>query len=72
MAIEVHLVDHTTDPVRSLYTAYRVCYSAFTPAQIEVFKKTGAQAVVGFSHPNYSHMSVLPENVRAALAADFD
>ncbi len=35
MAIEVHLVDHTTDPIRSLYTAYRVCYSAFTPAQIE-------------------------------------
>jgi hypothetical protein len=44
----------------------------FTPAQIEAFKKPGAQVVVGFSHPNYSHMSVLPENVRAALAADFD
>lgn len=44
----------------------------FTPAQIEAFKKPGAQVVVGFSHPNYSHMSVLPENVRAALASDFD
>jgi len=35
MAIEVTLTDHTTDPLRSLYTAFRVCYSSFTPAQIE-------------------------------------
>ena len=44
----------------------------FTPAQIESFKKPGAQIVLGFSHPNYSHMSVLPENVRASLSGDFD
>ncbi|MBM4415608.1 MAG: FAD-dependent thymidylate synthase [Chloroflexi bacterium] len=35
MAIDVRLVDHTHDPIRTLYTAYRVCYSSFTPAQIE-------------------------------------
>ena len=35
MAIEVTLIDHTPDPVRTLYTAFRVCYSALTPAQIE-------------------------------------
>ncbi|MCY4615366.1 MAG: thymidylate synthase (FAD), partial [Chloroflexi bacterium] len=35
MAIEVALLDHTQDPVRTLYTAFRVCYSALTPAQIE-------------------------------------
>lgn len=33
--IEVTLLDHTTDPLRTLYTAFRVCYSALTPAQIE-------------------------------------
>ena len=44
----------------------------FSPAQIEAFKKPGAQVVVGFSHPNYSHMSMLPENVRTSLANDFD
>lgn len=33
--IEVHLTDHTTEPVKSLYTAFRVCYSALTPGQIE-------------------------------------
>ncbi|MDB5570366.1 MAG: hypothetical protein JWN93_1549 [Hyphomicrobiales bacterium] len=44
----------------------------FTPAQIAAFKTPGAQVVVGVSHENYNHMSVLPDNVRAALAADFD
>jgi len=35
MPIEVRLTDHTHDPIRTLYTAFRVCYSALTPAQIE-------------------------------------
>jgi hypothetical protein len=26
----------------------------------------------GFDHPNYGHMAMLPEAVRAALAEDFD
>jgi thymidylate synthase (FAD) len=34
MAIEVRLLDHTGDPVRSLYMAYRTCYSALTPLQV--------------------------------------
>ncbi|HEU0074581.1 MAG TPA: FAD-dependent thymidylate synthase [Dehalococcoidia bacterium] len=33
--IEVKLLDHTSDPIRSLYMAYRVAYSALTPVQIE-------------------------------------
>jgi hypothetical protein len=33
---------------------------------------TGAQIVVGIDHPNYAHMAVLPEPIRAALAEDFD
>ncbi|HEX3442908.1 MAG TPA: DUF3501 family protein [Pseudolabrys sp.] len=44
----------------------------FTPQQIAAFKKPGAQVVIGFDHPNYSHMAVMPEPVRAALAEDFD
>lgn len=35
MAIDVRLLDHTADPLKTLYTAFRVCYSALTPAQIE-------------------------------------
>ena len=34
MAIQVTLIDHTANPVRALYMAYRVCYSALTPQQI--------------------------------------
>ena len=43
-----------------------------TPAQIAAFKQPGARVLLGLSHPNYSHMAVLPEPMRAALATDFD
>ena len=45
---------------------------AFTPDQKVAFRTTGAEAIVGIAHPKYSHMAVLPEESRAALAADFD
>ena len=35
------------------------------------FKEPGAAIVVGFDHPNYGHMAVMPEAVRQALAGDF-
>lgn len=44
----------------------------FTPAQIAVFKAAGSRVLVGFDHPNYGHMAVMPDPVRTALAADFD
>ena len=44
----------------------------FTPAQIAAFRSGPGDVVVGFDHPNYSHMAVMPEPVRAALAEDFD
>jgi hypothetical protein len=44
----------------------------FTPQQIAAFKKPGAQIVLGFDHSNYSHMAVMHEPVRTALADDFD
>ncbi len=34
MAIQVSLLSHTEDPLRSLYMAYRTCYSALTPQQV--------------------------------------
>lgn len=34
MAIQVTLIDHTADPIRALYMAYRVCYSTLTPQQV--------------------------------------
>jgi hypothetical protein len=44
----------------------------FTPEQVAAFRVPGAQVLVGFSHPNYGHMAVMPEPVRATLAQDFD
>ena len=44
----------------------------FTPAQVASFKTEGARVVLAIDHENYAHMAVLPERVRAALAADFD
>ena len=45
---------------------------AFTAAQIASFKTPGTRVVAGFDHPNYAHMAVIPEAVRATLAEDFD
>jgi hypothetical protein len=44
----------------------------FQAHQIAKFRSPGAQVVLGLNHPNYGHMAVLPEAVRAELAADFD
>jgi Protein of unknown function (DUF3501) len=43
----------------------------FTAAQIATFKGGKGDIVVGFDHPNYGHMAVMPQAVRAALAGDF-
>ncbi len=34
MGIEVTLLSHTPNPIRSLYMAYRTCYSTLTPQQV--------------------------------------
>ncbi len=52
----------------------------FTDQQVATFRqagttggaKGGTEIVAGFTHPEYAHMAVLPEPVRAALAEDFD
>ncbi len=43
----------------------------FTDAQAAAFRKEGARVVLGFTHPNYGHMSVMPDTIRQALAGDF-
>ena len=44
----------------------------FTATQIVRFKTGGTRVVVGSDHPNFAHMAVMPEPVRAALAGDFN
>jgi hypothetical protein len=43
----------------------------FTPEQIALFRTPGTEVTLGLRHPHYSHMTVLPETTRAALAEDF-
>ena len=43
----------------------------FTPAQIAAFSQPGAQVILGLDHPDYRHMTVLPESVRSELTRDF-
>lgn len=44
----------------------------FTTAQIAQFRATGKRVLVGIDHPNYAHLAVMPDTVRASLAEDFD
>ena len=39
---------------------------------VRLFKTQNTRIVLGFSHPNYGHMAVMPEAVRAELAGDLD
>ncbi|GGF35461.1 hypothetical protein GCM10011611_47240 [Aliidongia dinghuensis] len=41
-----------------------------SPAAIDAFRTPGAQILLGFDHPNYGHIALVPEAVRATLAAD--
>jgi hypothetical protein len=44
----------------------------FTEGQAAAARRDGAQVVVGFDHPEYAHMAVMPDAVRQSLADDLD
>ena len=43
----------------------------FTAAQVAAFRSNAGDVVVGFDHPNYGHMTLMPPAVRQALSTDF-
>ncbi|WP_428670109.1 DUF3501 family protein [Reyranella sp.] len=43
----------------------------FTATQVEAFRGGAGDVIVGFDHPNYGHMAVMPPAVRQALSRDF-
>ena len=53
-------------------SAVQFVHFPFSPAHVAAFRAPGARIVLGLAHPAYSHMAVLPEAMRAALAGDFD
>lgn len=44
----------------------------FTPAQIAAFNAADSEVILGIEHENYAHMTVLGQETKASLAADFD
>ena len=63
-------VDRTTADGKA--SSVQFIHFPFTDAQVEKFKQPGGRVVLGFDHPAYSHMTILAEDVRAALSQDFD
>ena len=53
-------------------SAVQFIHFPFAAPEIAKFKQPGSRIVVGFEHPAYAHMTVMPEPVRQALAGDFD
>jgi hypothetical protein len=53
-------------------SAVHFLHFSFSAQQIAAFKKPGTKVVLSLAHPNYAHMALIPEPVRAALAKDFD
>jgi len=62
-------MDRTTAAGKA--SAVQFVHFPFTDAQVEAFRRPGAEIVVGFKHPAYGHMVKLSDETRAALAADF-
>ena len=63
-------VDRTTADGKA--SSVQFIHFTLTIDQISAFRAANTQVVIGFDHPAYGHMSVMPEAVRDALAKDFD
>jgi hypothetical protein len=63
-------LDRTTAEGKA--SSVQFIHFAFTAGQKDLFRRPGTEVVLGFAHPEYSHMALLSEASRAALAEDFD
>ncbi len=62
-------VDRTTADGKA--SSVQFIHMSFTDEQVQKFSAPGTQVIIGFRHPQYGHMTVMPEASRAALAEDF-
>ncbi len=63
-------VDRTTAEGKA--SAVQFIHFPFTDGQVAKFSAAGTEVIIGFDHPEYAHMAVMADAVRAALAEDFD
>ena len=61
-------VDRTTAEGKA--SSVQFLHFQFKPEQAAKFRASGARMLLGIEHPAYAHMTILPEAVRMALAAD--
>jgi hypothetical protein len=52
-------------------SAVQFIHFPFTPDQVRKFCAPGTEVMAGFKHPEYGHIALLPDPVRAALTQDF-
>ncbi len=69
MGVPEEDVDRTTADGKA--SSVQFLHFSFSTAQIEAFREPGTQVLVGFKHPEYAHLAVMPETTRNALAQDF-
>jgi hypothetical protein len=53
-------------------SAVHFLHFPFSSTQSALFKQDGMAVVFAIRHPNYQHMAVLPDSVRATIALDLD
>ena len=63
-------VDRTTAEGKA--SSIQFLHFPFTPEQIQKFCTPGAKVTLGIGHAKYGHTAVLLDDVRQALAQDFD
>ncbi len=62
-------VDRTTAAGKA--SSVQFLHFPFTDEEAEAFRKTESNVMLGIKHENYPHMTLLPEQTKAALASDF-
>jgi len=62
-------VDRTTAAGKA--SSVQFLHFPFTDEEAEAFRKSEGDVMLGIKHENYPHMTLLPEQTKAALAGDF-
>lgn len=63
-------VDRTTADGKA--SSVQFIHFPFTDTQVAKFREPGTEVTIGFKHPRYAHMAILPDETRKALSEDFD
>lgn len=62
-------IDRTTAEGKT--SSVHFIHFPFTPSQAAKFRAPDTQVLLGFKHPSYGHLAVMPEATRAELSKDF-